>query len=148
MRLGLLLPLLLAAPGCQTGSDECATDGDCGGGECTRTGACVASGTALRVVVRWTVGGVAPTPSQPDACTPLGELEVDFHDPGGDPEEYRPVPCALGQVVYDKMPPRFESVEVLAYDASGDVVDRAEAPLEPSGETSVLVDLDPRSRRP
>ena len=39
--------------------------------------------------------------------------------------------------------PRFESVEVVAYDPSSDVVDRAEEPLQPSGETSVLVDLDP-----
>ena len=148
MRLARLLPplalLLAAQPGCLTGSGPCATDGDCGGGdECTRTGECVASGTALRVVVRWTVGGEAPSPSRPEACAALGELEVVLHDPGGEPEDYRPVPCALGQVVYDKMPPRFESVEVLAYSASGRVVDSAEEPLEPTGESSVQVDLEP-----
>lgn len=148
MRLARLLPplalLVAAQPGCLSGSGPCATDGDCGGGdECTRTGECVASGTALRVVLRWTVGGEAPSPTRPEPCAPLAELEVMLHDPGGEPEDYRPVPCALGQVVYDKIPPRFEAVRVLAYSASGRVVDTAEAALEPTGESSVLVDLEP-----
>lgn len=140
-----VLALVAAAPGCLAGEgEECTDDADCADdGECTRTGECVADGAALRVVVRWTVGGAAPTPSQPEPCAPLSELEVRFHDPGAEPEQYRPVPCPLGQVIYDKMPPRFESVELVAYDGSGDEVDSAEEPLEPRGETAVDVDLSP-----
>lgn len=144
-RPALLALVVLGLPGCLAGEGEpCATDADCAAdGECTRTGECVADGAALRVVVRWTVDGQAPTPAAPQPCAPLGELEIVFHDPGQETTSYRPVPCELGQSVYDKMPPRFESVEVVAYDDSGDMVDAVEEPLSASGETSVLVDLSP-----
>lgn len=147
MRARPLLWLLLAAAqaGCLAGEGEtCSTDADCAAdGECTRTGECVPDGAALRVVVRWTVNGQAPAPGQPEVCAGIGELEVRFLDPGEEAETYRPVPCSLGQVVYDKMPPRFESVEVLAHDADGREVDSVEVPLSPSGETTVDVDLVP-----
>lgn len=144
-RPALLALVVIGLPGCLAGEGEpCATDADCAAdGECTRTGECVADGAALRVVVRWTVDGQAPTPAAPQPCAPLGELEIVFHDPGQETTSYRPVPCELGQSVYDKMPPRFESVEVVAYDDSGDMVDAVEEPLSASGETSVLVDLSP-----
>jgi hypothetical protein len=137
--------LALVPSACLAGEGEpCARDADCSAdGECTRTGECVADGAALRVAVRWTVAGQAPTPAAPQPCAPLGELEVAFHDPGGDTASYRPVPCDLGQVTYDKMPPRFDSVEVLAYDRSGDTVDSVEQPLADSGQTSLLWDLSP-----
>lgn len=141
-----LLVLVLASPlGCLAGrGDECSSDVDCSDdGECTRTNECVPDGSALRVVVRWTVDGDAPTPARPEPCAPVGELEVRFHDPRAEGENYRPVPCELGQTVYDKMPPRFDSVEVVAYDPAGDTLDSAEEPLAESGETDVLVDLSP-----
>ncbi len=139
----LVALLLFGLPGCLAGEGEqCASDVDCSDdGECTRLGECVADGAALRVVVRWTVGGQAPTPAAPQPCAPFGELEIVFHDPGEENTSFRPVPCELGQTVYDKMPPRFESVEVVAYDPSGDMVDAVEEPLAATGETSVLVDL-------
>ena len=144
-RRGLVALLIFGLPGCLAGEGEpCATDVDCSDdGECTRTGECVADGAALRVVVRWTVGGQAPTPAAPQPCAPFGELEIVFHDPGQSTTNFRPVPCELGQSVYDKMPPRFESVEVVAYDPSGDVIDAVEESLDDSGESSVLVDLSP-----
>ena len=139
-----LFAVLVAGPGCFSSRDQCSSDEECeGGGECTRTGECVADGTALRVVVRWTVDGRAPTPASPEPCDRVGELEVIFRDPGSDPENYRPVPCNLGQTVYDKMPPRFEAVEVVAYAPSGRFLDSAEAPLAASGETDVQLDLTP-----
>ena len=141
---GAALLLLVAAPaGCLTGSGgECSSDGDCAaGGVCTRTDECVPAGSAIRVVVRWTVNGQAPTTSRPEPCAEVGELEVIFRDPGGRPESYRPVPCDLGQTVYDKMPPRFESVEVRAMDRSGDLLASAREDLASRGETAVQVDL-------
>jgi hypothetical protein len=45
--------------------------------------------------------------------------------------------------VYDKMPPRLTSVEVIAYDAQGHEADSESADLQPSGESDVSVDLQP-----
>jgi hypothetical protein len=124
----------------------CTVDGDCPDGqECTRVEECVESGTSLRVVLSWTVAGVAPTPEAPEPCAPFSELEVRFHDPNVDDEDvsFRPVPCDLGRTVYDKMPPRLTSVEVIAYDEQGRDVDSESASLQPSGESDVTVDLQP-----
>jgi len=141
----VLLVLLTAPAGCLGGAGvECSSDSDCPAGreECTRTGDCVKAGSAIRVEVHWTVNGEAPTPSQPEACAEVGELAVTFSAPApAQPQSYRPVPCALGQTVYDKMPPRFESVELVAYDRSGNVLDSAEDRLARSGETAVQFDL-------
>lgn len=144
-RRALLLLLLLAPPGCLAGEGEqCSTDADCASdGECTRTGECVPDGAAVRVSVQWTVGGQTPSPAAPQPCEPLGDLEIVFHDPGEETTSYRPVPCELGQAVYDKMPPRFESVEVVAYDSAGDMVDAVEEPLPAGTESSVQVNLTP-----
>jgi hypothetical protein len=144
-RLALVLGLPFILAGCLAGEGEsCVSDVDCASdGECTRTGECVADGRALFVIVRWTVDDEAPTRDEPKPCEPIGELEIRFHDPDGEPLAYRPVPCELGQAVYDKMPPRYRSVELVAYDADGDVVDSAEGPLESAGETAVEFDLSP-----
>ena len=147
----LVALLLLAPPGCLAGEGEqCSTDADCADdGECTRTGECVPDGAAVRVSVQWTVGGQTPTPAAPQPCEPFGDLEIVFHDPGEETTSYRPVPCELGQAVYDKMPPRFESVEVVAYDPAGDMVDAVEEPLSAGAESAVQVDLTPAlSARP
>src|SRR6266545_4095866 len=89
--------------GCLTGA-LCTADTDCvEDHECTRTGECVPAGTAIRVVVRWTVNGQAPSPMRPEPCEPIGELEVVFHDGSLQPQNYRPVPCNFGRTVYDKM---------------------------------------------
>lgn len=143
--LALLVASWVAAPGCLLGArDRCMTDGDCAGGEeCTRTAECVTEGTALRVVLRWTVAGEAPTPAAPAPCDGIEELEVVFRGAEAEPERYRPVPCELGQAVYDKMPPRFDRIEVIAYDAAGGPLDSRVEALEPRGESDVLVDLAP-----
>ena len=143
--LALLVASCLAASGCFLGGrDECVADDDCAGGEeCTRTGECVREGTALRVVLRWTVAGEAPTPAAPAACAGIEELEVVFRGGPGEPERYRPVPCELGQAVYDKMPPRYDWIEVNAYGSEGERLDSRGGMLEPSGESDVLVDLAP-----
>jgi hypothetical protein len=143
LRLCLLSCGLILAGGCLRG-EHCRQDADCGSeAECTRTQECVEAGSALRVVVRWTVNGVAPTPSAPEPCRSIAELEIRFLDPGGDLENYLPVPCPLGRATYDKMPPRFQSVELIAYDRDEDELDSVEEPLAPSGATDVLIDLNP-----
>ena len=140
----MLVASWIAAPGCTLGGrDPCVADGDCAGGEeCTRTGECVSEGTALRVVLRWTVAGEAPTPSAPAPCDGIGELEVVFRGEF-EVERYRPVPCELGQAVYDKMPPGYDWIEVIAYDSADERLDARSAQLEPSGESDILIDLAP-----
>jgi hypothetical protein len=103
----------------------------------------VQAGGSVRVEVSWTVNGDAPTPSLPAPCTSasIGELEVRFHDRDGEPENYRPVPCELGRTLYDKMPPRFDSVEVIAYGEDSDVLASGEEPLVAGGDSEVEVDL-------
>jgi hypothetical protein len=139
-----VLGLPWSLTGCLAGGladegESCVSDVDCeSDGECTRTGECVPDGRALFIIVRWTVDGGT---SEPESCDEFGELEIRFHDPDGEPLAYRPVPCELGQAVYDKMPPRFQSVELVAYDPGGDEVDSAEAELGSEGETTVELDL-------
>jgi hypothetical protein len=145
--LAVVLGLPWSLTGCLAGGladegESCVSDVDCASdGECTRTGECVPDGRALFVIVRWTVDGDAPSPSESRPCDQFDELEIRFHDPDGEPLAYRPVPCELGQAVYDKMPPRFESVELVAYDPGGEVVASAEAELGSAGETTVELDL-------
>ena len=155
-RLAVPLALAMAAlPGCLAGSDPgwgggggteyCIADQDCSGsGVCTRVNECVPSDQVLRVVLHWTVSGVAPSPSAPGPCSQVGDLEVVFHDPdSGDDVNFSPVPCELGQATYDKMPPRLRSVEIDAYAPSGSPLSRAEQPLAGAGETQLDFDLSP-----
>lgn len=140
-----LLLALLAQAGCLS-AGQCVVDSDCaGGGECTRTGECVQAGGSVRVTVSWTVNGDAPTPGRAEPCTSasIDELEIRFRDRDGESENYRPVPCELGRTVYDKMPPRFDSVELRAYGADDELLASAEAPLTASRENDVELDLAP-----
>ena len=139
------LALLSAACTSGRGDALCRDEADCAAGElCARTGECVDEAEALRVVVSWTVGGQRPGPDDPAPCAAIGELEVLFHDRSGGPEEsFRPVPCTLGRVTYDVMPARLDRVEILAWSPEGRLLDRVGAPLEPSGETVLELDLSP-----
>ncbi len=138
MRVVFLALAALAAAGCFSGgSAECASDGDCAGGDvCARTGECVSASDAIEVVVEWTVGGAAPTA---DSCAPASDLEVVFYDGQEEATSYAPVPCTLGRTTYDKMPPRLDWVELFAYDAGGAVLDSDSATID--GSTTVALDL-------
>lgn len=131
---------LILVGGCFAGRGSlCEEDADCAG-ECTRTGECVEAGSSIRVVVAWTVNGLAPSE---EACASLGDLGVVFYDGGQEARSYYPIPCPIGRSTYDKMPPRLDRVELVAEDPSGRTVDRAERDLAPTGETVVEIDLRP-----
>ncbi len=137
-----MLALCVAAAGCLRGggSDgECVTDDDCDG-ECTRTNECVAAGTAIRVEVDWTIAGAPPSD---ESCAPFGELEVLFDEADEEVTSYAPIPCAIARSTYDKMPPRIDRVEMIAYGEDGEVRDSQSAPVEPTGTTTVTFDLQP-----
>lgn len=121
------------------GDGECARDADCDG-ECTRTNECVEAGTAIRVEVEWTIAGVAPSE---ESCAPIGELEVIFYEADEEVTNYAPIPCLIGSSTYDKMPPRIDRVEMLAYSDDGDILDTRSADVEPTGTTAVTFDVQP-----
>ena len=146
MRFAFAFTACLAAAGCLRGGDrdsdddwECVRDADCDG-ECTRTNECVEAGTAIRVEVSWTIAGAATTE---ESCAPIGELEVFFYEGEVEATNYVPIPCAIGSSTYDKMPPRLDRVELVAYGEGGDVLAAESADLEPTGTTTVLFDLQP-----
>lgn len=142
MKSVLALALGLAAAGCfsRSAPEECVGDTDCGGDECARTGECIESGTAIRVVVEWTIAGGAPSE---ESCAPISELGVLFYDGDREDASYIPIPCSIARTVYDKMPPRLTRVELFAYDDAGGVIDSGGGMLESSGETVIAVDLQP-----
>lgn len=143
MRLALAFALCVVAGGCFTGGDrdegDCVRDADCDG-ECTRTNECVEAGTSIRVEVAWTIAGA---PASDDSCAPFAELEILFYQDEVEVTNYVPIPCRIGRSTYDKMPPRLDRVELVAYDESGRTVDSQSAALEPTGTTTVAFDLQP-----
>jgi hypothetical protein len=116
MRLALLA---LALAGCPIPGGECRNDGDCGGGEvCANNQACLLPSEVHRVLVTWTIAGLEPTPT---TCAPIRDLEVRISDEEGflGPASFAPVPCTLGQYLFDKLPLGFDRVRLEAL-ASGE----------------------------
>ncbi len=151
--LGLIRPVrsvailtALLASACFTVTDggQCSVDDHCGSGfSCTRTAECVATSQLSSTRLTWTVDGVTPSPSDVTPCAGIAELEIIFDDSfNGLATHYAPVPCNLGQVFYDKMPPRFDLVILVAKDNAGRRVDRKSASIRP-GENVVDLDLRP-----
>ena len=138
VRLALALAALLLAGCFSSGSSrECAGDADCDE-ICARTGECIAADSAIEVVVEWTVAGAVPTAA---SCQPAAELEVVFYAGQEEATSFAPIPCMLGRTTYDKMPPRLDRVELIAYDDGGAVLDSGSGAIEPAGTTTVTIDL-------
>lgn len=88
---------------------ECELDSDCGSGVCARDGACTTSDDVRSVKTTWTINGA---PASEGACRGLPLYIAFADDDTGETLEFDPVPCALGQYLIDKLPRRFDSVEV------------------------------------
>lgn len=138
--------LAVLASACFTAGDagECNVDQHCGDGfSCTRTAECVSTDTLSSTRLSWTINGVAPSPDDASACTGIADLEVVFDDSlNGISTTYEPVPCPIGQVYYDKMPPRFDRVILVAKDNAGRRLARESAIIR-TGENVVALDLRP-----
>jgi hypothetical protein len=131
VRLVAALALVLVGSGCFAGSSrECARDSDCVDAVCARTGECIDADSAIAVVLEWTVGGA-----------PAADLETILYDGEEEATRYAPIPCPLGRSTYDKMPSRIDRIELFAYDDGGAVIDSGSAAVEPSGTTTVTIDL-------
>jgi hypothetical protein len=106
MRILVVLALLAGCPG-DTTTPEC-TDGSCGSDVCARDGECLPASEVRMVKTTWTIDGVAATPSN---CAPTPDLHIYFKSPS-DSFGFDPVPCSQGQFFVDKLPLRFDVVEL------------------------------------
>jgi hypothetical protein len=104
--------LLLLLAGCPPVDDgECQVDDDCSGSKvCTRNSECLAPSEVRATRTSWTIRGQPATAS---LCAATPDLYILFgsFDPN-DTYGYEPVPCASGVFTVDKLPVRFNSVEV------------------------------------
>jgi hypothetical protein len=112
---------------------ECVNDSQCGDDVCTRGGECQARSNVRSVMVRWTVEGTSATAS---GCTPHPDLYVQFHGSDyGDVLRFEPVVCSQGQFFVDKLPKRYQQVELGAVGGTGNV-----APID-AASAQALFDL-------
>jgi hypothetical protein len=110
--LGALLACLTACSLTSSGDagGECATDAQCGDDVCAPNGECVARANVRSVTVKWTIDGSSAAAA---ACASHRELYLQFDGPDyGDKLRYVPVPCEQGQYRVEKLPKRFEQVEI------------------------------------
>jgi hypothetical protein len=114
------------------GGSECQVDPQCGDEVCANSGECMARSSVREYLVRWTVNGVAAN----EACANLPNLFLRFEGTDyGDILPFAPVACSAGQLRLDKLPKRYQQVE-LGFEGSTGEVSAIDA-----GSTQVQFDL-------
>lgn len=115
--------LMACLAGCSLTSSsggECVNDSQCGDDVCARGGECTARASVRSVMVRWTVSGAAASAT---ACTAHPDLFLQFDGADyGDTVRFAPVVCSQGQFPVDKLPKRYQQVELGIEGATGNVV--------------------------
>jgi len=103
--------LLLVLAGCPYDTPDCQVDDDCSGSKvCTRNGECLAASEVRVVRVAWTIRGQAASAT---TCGPTPNFYLLFGSfDASDTYGYEPVPCAAGVFTVDKLPSRYNSVEI------------------------------------
>nr|HEX4317545.1 hypothetical protein [Kofleriaceae bacterium] len=136
----LLIGLALAAAACggySTPSDDqdpggfdsgCQSDTTCSPDVCARDGECLPASDVRSIRVTWTVDGSAANAT---SCTTIPSLFLEFNGGPQDGVGFAPVPCMEGNFSVDKMPSRFDDVQIgidnggflgdSEFDGSGDV---------------------------
>jgi hypothetical protein len=90
---------------------ECTNDSQCGDDVCARSGECLPSSSVHAVTVSWTVNSEAAATST--SCSAHPDLYLQFNGVEyGDAIRFAPVPCVEGQFFVDKLPTRYQSVEL------------------------------------
>ncbi|HEY4244309.1 MAG TPA: hypothetical protein VGM88_31060 [Kofleriaceae bacterium] len=130
MRLAICAVLLAAACGDPTGGDDgggsnlppggfCESDSQCESGTvCARDGECIAPEYTTSLTVYWQINsGPANATTCVDANLVLDFFGYDSFDSFG----FEPVPCKEGQFFLDKIPTRYQTVEL--YNESETVYD-------------------------
>jgi len=115
--------LMASLAGCSltgTGTGgECVRDDQCGDDVCARSGECLSASSVRQVSVKWTIDGAGASVS---TCTVHPDLYVEFAGPDyGDTLRFTPVPCSQGSFFVDKLPKRYQHVEVGVEGSTGDV---------------------------
>lgn len=119
-----LLAVLLA--GCPA-SGECEFDDECGAGQvCGRDHACSLESDVRSVRTTWTINGQTANTT---VCAD-SELFIVFRGFDRDDKvQFQPVPCFIGMFLVDKLPIRFDEVElgvqngdsdIMSFDANGE----------------------------
>lgn len=124
-----LLGALAGLGGCLLGAGRCESDADCGGESCARNGECTSEIVFVRYT--WNVGGLRPSEA---SCAGHPWLSVTFEDRDiGDELVYTPIRCTLGQITFDRMPARYDSVVLRTEELAGEQVRSLRSAIEPPG---------------
>jgi hypothetical protein len=111
-RAGLVLLVVLAI-GCPAPSrgSECQLDAECDDGEvCARDSVCTPASGVRSLTTTWTIRGAA---ADDTTCATHPEFFISFIGRDyGDQLGYAPVPCKLGRFFIDKLPRRFQAVQL------------------------------------
>ena len=116
----LALMACLAACSLTPSGSECSSDSHCGADDvCTRSGECLAKTAVRAVTVKWTIDGSA---ADSISCAAHPDLYLQFEGSGyGDTFRVAPVPCNAGVYSIDKLPKRYQQVELGVDGGTGDV---------------------------
>jgi hypothetical protein len=106
MRILVALVLLAGCPS-DTTMPEC-TDTSCGNDVCARDGECLPASEVWMVKTTWTIDGMAANAT---TCAPTPDLHIYFKSMS-DSFGFDPVPCDQGQFFVDRLPLRFDVVEL------------------------------------
>jgi len=112
MRGLVLVALLAAAPGCPADSTPsmCETDSQCGADVCARDGECLPASQVRSAKLTWTIRGMAANAS---TCASSPNFYINFDSSTtGEAFGFAPVPCQEGLFSIDKLPVRFDEVEI------------------------------------
>jgi hypothetical protein len=91
------------------GGGGCTMDSDCSPEVCARDGECLPSSEVTAGRVTWTVLGSQANGS---SCSTIPSLYLQFFSGPNDGVGFSPVPCAEGNFSIDKLPSRFNMVEI------------------------------------
>jgi hypothetical protein len=117
------LALMACLAGCSLTSGsggECVTDSQCGDDVCARGGECLARTNVRSIMVKWTVDGAT---ADGTTCTSHPDLFLQFDGTDyGDTLRFAPVTCRQGSFFVDKLPRRYQQVELGVDGSTGSVV--------------------------
>jgi hypothetical protein len=92
-------------------SPECTNDSQCGDDVCARTGECMGRTAVHSMTIQWTVNG--STAASASECVDHPNLFLQFDGSDyGDSIQFSPVVCTEGQFTIDKLPARYQKVQV------------------------------------
>lgn len=140
--------LLLVGGACAANADRpraaCSRNEHCAE-ICSRDGKCIAASEAIEIRASWTIGGQAPSPTEPGPCGDIDAFEVSLESNGArdSPLVYYPVPCDLGQVYYDRMSNELQTLRMSSVATDGSILEVLFADIE-GPTTDVQLNFNPQ----